>query len=435
MRKTILLLVLLALSGGAVWAVVHFARAKHATIPVSQNLVSNLPNSLGANAWADAIEKVKADRAGEGSGALEIPQELKHYSDRHWFLATQVAEITKYNIHNCQDYIELAGMIERGELVGVPAVTETYVLFGVGAKADDSEFTKFDGQQTINLYDQAQVKDAYKRIEEQRTKLQTEIQSLKNQAVKLSKRESSKQSQLQTEIVAREQELSSFDQEKQELDKYYGQPDGLQKLMHEYESLQTLAKNFNGRSFDLNNATDRQALKVNMLSSLRPEALKILEAVAATYHTKFDRPLPISSLVRPEQYQHTLRRSNRNAVLIDTPPHSTGLAFDIDYRYMSAGEQTFLMATLAEMKRAGRIEVIRESNSNYHVFVFMNGMRPSDDLITASLDKASEEGQLANHATSSRVPKVSKLKGRATKRNPKSAKPRSSNKSPKKKRR
>jgi hypothetical protein len=26
---------------------------------------------------------------------------------------------------------------------------------------------------------------------------------------------------------------------------------------------------------------------------------------------------------------------NRNAVLIDTPPHSTGLAFDIDYRYMS----------------------------------------------------------------------------------------------------
>src|SRR5213075_131870 len=103
---------------------------------------------------------------------------------------------------------------------------------------------------------------------------------------------------------------------------------------------------------------------------------------------KFGRPLPISSLVRPEQYQHSLRRVNRNAVMIDTPPHSSGLAFDIDYRYMSGAEQLFVMNELAELKRAGRIEAIRERNANFHVFAFINGVRPNDDLIAASLEKA-----------------------------------------------
>ena len=129
-------------------------------------------------------------------------------------------------------------------------------------------------------------------------------------------------------------------------------------------------------------------MKVTMLSSLRPEALKILEEIAKSYRDNFYRPLPVSSLVRPEQYQHALRKVNRNAVLIDTPPHSTGLAFDIDYRYMSGAEQTFVMMELARMKTAGRIEVIRERNANYHVFAFIDGKRPVDELITASLDQA-----------------------------------------------
>ena len=81
----------------------------------------------------------------------------------------------------------------------------------------------------------------------------------------------------------------------------------------------------------LNNSADRHALKISMLSSLRPAALKVLEEVASAYHRQFGRRLPVSSLVRPEQYQRALRRVNRNAVLIETPPHSTGLAFDIDY--------------------------------------------------------------------------------------------------------
>jgi hypothetical protein len=147
-----------------------------------------------------------------------------------------------------------------------------------------------------------------------------------------------------------------------------------------------------------------------MLRSLRPPAKKIMEQVAAAYHQQFNRPLPVSSLVRPEQYQRALRRVNRNAVLIETPPHSTGLAFDIDYRYMSAAEQSFVMAELAQLKKEGRIEVIRESAANYHVFAFVNGTRPSDDLISASLDEAGAPAQADHH-----VAKPSKAKSKSQK--------------------
>ena len=103
-----------------------------------------------------------------------------------------------------------------------------------------------------------------------------------------------------------------------------------------------------------------------MLSSLRPPALKVMEEVASAYH-RVRAAFAVSSLVRPEQYQRALRRVNATRAMIDTPPHSTGLAFDIDFRYMSAAEQAFVMEELARLKREGRIEVIRERNANYHV--------------------------------------------------------------------
>jgi hypothetical protein len=74
------------------------------------------------------------------------------------------------------------------------------------------------------------------------------------------------------------------------------------------------------------------------------------------------------------------------------------LAFDIDYRNMPA-EQTFVMAELARLKNEGRIETIRERNANYHVFAFMNGTRPNDELIAASLEKAGAVVEEAHHAT------------------------------------
>ena len=212
--------------------------------------------------------------------------------------------------------------------------------------------------------------------------------SLKSQSAALKKSDREKQKELQKQISAKQHQLNAAAEDKNRLDEFYGQSDSRQKLLRDNEALQAVAKNLGGRSYNLNDPADRQALKVHMLSSLRPEALKILEEVASAYHRQFDRPLPVSSLVRPEQYQHELRKVNRNAVLIETPPHSTGLAFDIDYRYMSGAEQTFVMNDLARLKREGRIEVIRERNANYHVFAFIDGARPSDDLIAASREAA-----------------------------------------------
>ena len=394
MVKRISLIVLgCAALAGAAWAVFHYRSAYRNRYfqTASINTAHATPS------WAEAVEQVKAERSDPG-GAVETPPELRHYSDRHWFLATQVAEVERSKVQTCQDFLDLAGMLERGELVTVPGVTDTYVLFGVGQKADDEPFARYEDDHNVELYDEAQLADAYRQLDQKRSSLRSEIASLNEQSRKLKRTERTRRSELQKQINERQQELSSVEEDKSLLDQYYGQPDTRQKLFRDYDSLQNLARNFGGRSYDLNNPSDRYTLKINMLSSLRPQALRILEEVASAYHSQFDRPLPVSSLVRPEQYQRALRRVNRNAVMIDTPPHSTGLAFDIDYRYMSAAEQTFVMAELARLKNEGRIEAIRERNANYHVFAFLNGNRPSDELIAASLDEATLESQEAHHA-------------------------------------
>lgn len=424
MIKRIFFLVLLTtLAVVAVWGAVHFIVTKRNLAHVLPANQLNVSRSMDAGDWYAAVEKVKADRGVTVSDApLVIPPELKHYDDRHWFLATQVAEIAKFNVHTVQDYVDLAGMIERGELVGVPAVTEEYVLYGVGAKADDGPFTIYEDNRNIEIYNETQLSEAKRQLDDRRSTLNSEIVSLKAQASRLNKRERARQSDLQKQISGKQQELQDLEEDKATLDRVYGQRDSRQRLFRDYEALQKLAGNFAGRSFDLSNSSDRQTMKVCMLSSIRPQALKILEEVAAAYHGQFNRPLPISSLVRPEQYQRVLRRFNRNAVLIETPPHSTGLAFDIDYRYMSTAEQTFVMAELARIKNEGRIEVIRERNANYHVFAFINGSRPGDDLITASLDKASLPIPEAQHASKPSKAKSAKVKGKPQARQGKSRK-------------
>jgi hypothetical protein len=347
------------------------------------------------------MEKVKEERGDTGNVAMEIPAQLRHYDDRRWFLATQVAEVKKFNLQPVQDFVDLAAMVKRGEMASLRAVTHTYILFGVGARVNGDAFTRYVADQNLELNDEAGLRETYARLESAHAKLQKEISDLQAQpqshfaAVK--NRTDTKQDELESEITARQQELKSNEADKRMINQYYGEyrqsfgsPASGPKLLRDYDSLQALAKDFGGRSFNLDDSSDRQALKVYLLSSLRPQALKVLEEIAKRYHDKFDRVLPVSSLIRPEQYQHALRRVNRYAVLIDTPPHSTGLAFDIDYRYMSNAEQNFVMSELARLKDAGRIEVLRERGANYHVFAFIDGRRPSDDLINASLDEAGQ---------------------------------------------
>jgi len=396
---------------------------------------TNDVSTVDADAWAKAIEKVKEDRGEDAHGPIEIPQELRHYSDRHWFLATQVAEVAKQNLPTSQDFVDLAGMIQRGEIVSVPPVTDTYVLMGVGAQANGEVFSRYEEAEKVELYPEAQVNDAYKRVEEQRSAIQADIQQLNKQVGALKKKDRDQRTDLQKQVSARQQDLQGVEKEKEVLDEFYSNPQRRQQLFRDYESIRTFATNFGGRSYNIDDSADRQALRVAMLRSLRPPALKIMEEVAATYHAQFGRPLPVSSLVRPEQYQHALRRVNRNAVLIETPPHSTGLAFDIDYRYMGASEQSFVMNELARLKKEGRIEVIRESNANYHVFAFMNGTRPSDDLITAHLEDAGAPPVEDEHHPASKPSKAKPSKSKPKGKPQKSKSRHTSKAAPKKRRR
>ena len=410
--RFVLLLIISIAAGVGVWAALRltapkmFGRryeTKSDTAPVNYN---------DTERWARAIEKVKEERtAVAGDAPLDVPSELRHYEDRHWFLATQVAEVKKHGLQTCEDFLDVAAMISRNELAPVPVVTDDYVLFGVGAKADESAFTRYEDDHSVGVYDEAELSSAYQQLANDRQQVQNSINQLKSQLPSLKARDRGRRADLQKQLNEQEQQLATVDEEKATLDQSYGRPDERQKLFSDYKSLQTVAKDFRGRAYDISNGTDRQALKVAMLSSLRPAALKILEEVAAAYRKQFDRPLPVSSLVRPEEYQHVLRRSNRAATTIDTPPHSTGLAFDIDYRFMSIPEQNFVMNELASLKRDGRVEVLRERAANFHVFAFIDGVRPSDDLITASLDEVG--GSLLPEDAEAAADKSSKSKSSA----------------------
>lgn len=411
--------VVLSVAGAvAVWAALHFTAPKSVSREATATSISNSISSFDSDRWREAVEKVKADRVNPENVALEVPPEMRHYEDRHWFLATQVAEVKKHNIQTCQDFVDVAMMLKRGEMVVVPAVTDDYVLLGVGARADDGAFTKYEDDQPIPLYDEAQLRDEYARLNGLRSNV-SEGAKAKSRADTAKNPDRAKQDDKPKQSVV--SRPFSVNEERALLDQYYNQPASRQQLFADYDSLQSLARSFRGRSYDISSPTDRQAMKIAMLSSLRPEALKVLEEVAKDYRRQYDRPLPVSSLVRPEQYQHTLRRYNRAATTIDTPPHSTGLAFDIDYRYLSASEQNFVMAELARMKDAGRIEVLRERNANFHVFAFIDGVRPSDDLITASLRDAGApppEPDNANKppAKQTRAPEKAKEKPAKSKR-------------------
>jgi len=139
-----------------------------------------------------------------------------------------------------------------------------------------------------------------------------------------------------------------------------------------FSILQKLAGNYNGQKYDLNNPTDRIQMKRRLLRMFHPKAKPVLEEIAGAYHKKFNRPLKITSLTRSLEYQTDLSRATSNAYRGTTPPHSTGMTFDIAYMHMTAEEQTFIMAKFAELERAGRIDSLREVGQTpcIHTFVF-----------------------------------------------------------------
>jgi len=150
----------------------------------------------------------------------------------------------------------------------------------------------------------------------------------------------------------------------------------------DYNTLAQLAANFSGHKYDMNNGADRKQMKQRMLRMFHPRARPILTTLAKAYHARFNRPLRITSLSRSMEYQILLNKTNPNSFTVrgkgSLPPHTSGCAFDLARKHMTAEEQNFLMAELAKMENQGILDALREGNVNacFHVFIYNDGIPP-----------------------------------------------------------
>jgi len=288
---------------------------------------------------------------------LETPPELMHHEDRRRFLAVQMADTREESYELPHDQAELAEMIARGEIVEVKALGEHHLLYDVGTSLREDPLTH---------YDVGSVKDV---------PLYPDMQAWLAEDERLAGLAQGRGSE-----AARARERLEF------LASFYGEPGTRDALFREHAAVAALARDFGGTRYDLEDPADRTRFQVRLLSFVRPEARDVLLKVARAYHERFHRLLPVTSLVRSQRYQRRLSRVNPNAALVDSAPHTTGMAFDISYKYLASDEQNFVMATLAEMEREGRVEALRERRNHFHVYAFTRGERPAELLVASLLD-------------------------------------------------
>ena len=344
--------------------------------------------------WKEAALRVEQDR-GEPMGReaeVEVPSQLKHFGDSRRFLGSQIAEARKQQLKTPADFGDMVILIEQGELVELPPLGKGYILYGVGMLVSDEPLTHYDKatRQSVTLFgNDAELQREYRLISESHQRFKEELTRLREQLRQTPKRDREVRERLQSEAKDKNKSLTEFTQRKKLLDSFYRSLRSRGSLFAEYGKIAALARNFGGRSYDLNDSDDRKAFKVKLLSYLRPAAMNVLEELGQAYQNKFARPLPVTSLIRSDEYQRQLRENNPNATLIAVPPHTTGLAFDLYYRFMSASEQEFVMAELARMRDAGRVEALREQRNHFHVFAFVEGRPPDEKMIKNSLDRVS----------------------------------------------
>lgn len=150
-----------------------------------------------------------------------------------------------------------------------------------------------------------------------------------------------------------------------------------------YQILSTLATNFAGQKYDLNNPNDRKQMRMRLLRMFNKRAKPILKELADAYFQKFGRPLRVTSLTRSMDYQISLNASNPNSFKVrgegSLPPHTSGCAFDLARKHMPADEQNFVMKKLAEMEAAGKLDALIEYGVNacFHVFIYDDGKPPN----------------------------------------------------------
>ncbi|PYQ47235.1 MAG: hypothetical protein DMF78_24295 [Acidobacteria bacterium] len=291
---------------------------------------------------------------------VTVPPELQHYSDRRRFLAVQMADSQEEKYDLPQDDADLVAMYRAGKLVEMPLITDDYILYDIGTDATDDPMVKYDpaAKKDVPLFASAADLDAA-------------LASLADQAPH------ARTARARAAAESRRKFLAG----------YYDDPAKREELLRKGVDVASLAANFEGTSYDLADPAARARFDARLLSLTRPQTRPVIEELAREYRTKFGRLLPITSLVRTERYQRRLSRVNANATHVEIPPHTTGCAFDISYRYMAADEQQFLMDRIAQLEDEGKVEAIKERRNHFHVFVFADGRRPPEALVAQFLDE------------------------------------------------
>lgn len=381
----IVLLAALAIAGIYKWK-----RTQNSSSPSNPPNRENKSFNEAIDIYQLAIQKIEEDR-GEPTGnkaQVTVPAELKLYKDKRRFLAIQVAEWRKQNYEIPHDFSELVSMIQRGEFTILPTLGTDYVLYGVGLKADD-ELTHYDQKtsKSIPLFrDENEVEAELGRLATSLKELETKALELKNALAQVKKGDRTLRAETLRQIAETGESIKSIIARRDLIDSFYKSKEQRQMMASEYQKLVESSGNFDGQSYDLNDSDARKKFKSRLLSALRPPARAQLEEIAKAYREKFNRPLPVTSLVRTKEYQWQLGEAgNPNATRIDVPPHTTGLAFDIYTFYMNAAEQQFLMDEIARLEREGRVEALREIRNHIHVFAFADAKPPEERLIKESL--------------------------------------------------
>jgi Family of unknown function (DUF5715) len=302
-----------------------------------------------------AVAQVEEVRG--SAGRVEVPDELRHYEDHRRFLAVQMADSQERQYRLPDDEADLSDMIQRGEVVEMSPLSDDYVLYDLGTDATDDPLVHYDPESGKDV-----------RLFPSLAEYEAEDERLAKAAAGSGK--AAAKARAERELLA----------------SHYGDPERRKALFREHQAVTTLASNFGGAAYDLHDLADRRRFQVRLLSFIRPRARDVLLEIAKDYHERFGRPLPVTSMIRTQRYQRRLGRVNRNATPVELPPHSTGMAFDLSYKFMPPDEQNFIMEEVARLKEGGRVEALRERRNHFHVYVLADGP-PSEALIASFFDE------------------------------------------------
>ena len=147
-----------------------------------------------------------------------------------------------------------------------------------------------------------------------------------------------------------------------------------------YKPLSDLAAKF---GVSLDTPADRKQIRMRLLRMFNQRAKPVLQELSEAYFQKFGRPLRVTSLTRSMDYQIGLNKTNANSFVVrgegSLPPHTSGCAFDLARKHMDVEEQNFVMAKLAEMERARKLDALIEYGVNacFHIFIYFDGVAPN----------------------------------------------------------